>query len=94
MKWYFESFGDHVPNSEEIHLENFEVTKIWEEYYSDLKEGSVTYGHFVYIWHESCPCVNLTEARRATRDKTSKTYHTTLHALHWAIITSSIFKGY
>ena len=62
MYRYFNSYGDHTPNKEEIHLEYIKAKVIWEEYYDDVgEERGLQYAHFLHLWHTCFPYVRIRE---------------------------------
>lgn len=52
IQWYTTSFGDHCPNSNEIHLTTVEKDELWKEYMGDVGEKEcVSYTRFVYTFN-------------------------------------------
>ena len=65
MGWYFKSYGDQVPNSDQINLEYIIVKSIWEEYKNDVgEERSLTYPAFLRLWHTCFPYVKVREYKQ------------------------------
>ena len=65
MHEYFNSFGEHVPNSDQIHLEYTPVKSIWEEYLEDsFGAETVSYSYFVRLWHKCFPHVRIREYKQ------------------------------
>jgi hypothetical protein len=64
INWYSSSFGDHIPNSNEIHLTTVEKEELWMEYKLDVGSlEAVSYSHFVYIFNNHFPHVGYCKLR-------------------------------
>ena len=59
IHWYSTSFGDHIPNSDEIHLATVEKEELWLEYRADVGVSeAVCYSQFVTIFNNHFPHVS------------------------------------
>ena len=65
MRQYFNDYGEHVPNSDQIHLEHVPIKSIWEEYTDDPGQSdTVSYKQFVTIWVKCFPHVRIREYKQ------------------------------
>ena len=65
MYWYFNAYGDHVPNSDAINLEYVILKSIWEEYKSDIgEERSLSYAAFLKLWAACFAYVKVREYKQ------------------------------
>ena len=65
MDRYFTDYGEHVPNSEEIHLEHVEIKTIWTEFVADQHANhAISYNQFCELWHTCFPLVRIREYKQ------------------------------
>ena len=71
MDEYFTAFGDHISNSEEIHLDNIEITTIWREFCNKVgEERSVCLQKCAEMWSTCFPHVKIREVKACCGKRT------------------------
>jgi len=72
MEYYFNQFGDHIPNSkDEIHLDPIDKLSIYEEYTDEMDllrsdTKPISYEQFLDMWRDLFPYVTIREFKAVT----------------------------